>query len=205
MAKFKDYDDYINQAQDFAKPLLMFFRECVIEACPDVKEEFKWSSPSFTYNGSILCDMAGLKQHIIFGFWLGAKMKDSKGILIPVGNTGMARLGKISSTEDLPDRETLISYIKEAMQLTDAGVKSTSKSGPKKKAKALEVPQILVDALNQNNATFQTFNDFSQSKRNDYSQWISEAKTKKTQLKRLDQAIEWLEEGKSRNWKYEKH
>lgn len=204
MAKFKDFDDYINQAQEFAKPLLVFFRECVIEACPDAKEEFKWSFPNFTYNGSILCNMAGFKQHVTFGFWLGGQMKDPKGIMSRTGNTGMGNFGKMTNLDELPDRATLINYIKEAMQLTDAGVKLPSQTGPKKKAKELPVPQILVDALNKNDDAFKTFNDFSQSKRNDYSEWISSAKTEKTQIKRLDQTIEWLAEGKSRNWKYEK-
>jgi uncharacterized protein YdeI (YjbR/CyaY-like superfamily) len=35
-------------------------------------------------------------------------------------------------------------------------------------------------------------------------QWITEAKSDATRKKRLNQAMEWIAEGKSRNWKYEK-
>ena len=204
MAKYKDYEEYISQAEEFAKPLLIFFRECVTEACPEAKEEFKWSIPNFTYSGAILCNMAGFKKHVTFGFWLGAQMEDPEGIMNRTGNTGMGHFGKMLSITDLPKKEILISYIKEAMHLTDQGVKLPSQTGLKKKAKVLEVPPSLVDALHKNDLAFATFNNFSQSKRNEYSEWIGDAKTEKTQLKRLNQTIEWLEEGNSRNWKYEK-
>lgn len=35
-------------------------------------------------------------------------------------------------------------------------------------------------------------------------EWLTEAKTEVTRNKRLTTAVEWLEEGKSRNWKYVK-
>ena len=35
-------------------------------------------------------------------------------------------------------------------------------------------------------------------------EWINEAKTEVTKIKRIATAIEWIEEGKRRNWKYEK-
>jgi hypothetical protein len=34
-------------------------------------------------------------------------------------------------------------------------------------------------------------------------QWLTEAKTEHTREKRLATTIEWLSEGKRRNWKYE--
>lgn len=33
-------------------------------------------------------------------------------------------------------------------------------------------------------------------------EWITEAKTETTRDKRLAQAVEWMAEGKVRNWKY---
>lgn len=204
MAKFKNCDEYINQTQEFAKPLLAFFRECVLETCPEAKVEIKWNFPNFIYNGSILCHMAGFKQHVTFGFWLGAQMKDSHQIMNRTGKTGMGNFGKISSLNELPDREILIEYIKEAMLLSDEGMTLSSQSAPKKKANPLAVPEILKEALKKNLASSKTFYDFSQSAQNDYSEWIDEAKTETTKLKRLNQTLEWLEEGKPRNWKYMK-
>jgi hypothetical protein len=37
----------------------------------------------------------------------------------------------------------------------------------------------------------------------EYIEWLMEAKRAETREKRLAQAVEWLEAGKSRNWKYQ--
>jgi hypothetical protein len=48
------------------------------------------------------------------------------------------------------------------------------------------------------------FADFSPSHRREYIEWITEAKRPETRDKRIATTLEWLSEGKSRNWKYEK-
>jgi uncharacterized protein YdeI (YjbR/CyaY-like superfamily) len=40
--------------------------------------------------------------------------------------------------------------------------------------------------------------------KSEYVQWITEAKTEETRQKRMDTSIEWISEGKGRNWKYER-
>lgn len=202
MARYKNYDDYISSCEDFAQPVLRYLRECVTEACPEVQEEFKWNFPCFAYKGSILCHMSGFKQHATFGFWLGSIMEDPDKLFKKAANNGMGQFGKITSLDDLPSKSVLTSYIKHAMQLTDEGKKLPTAN--KKAAKEYPVPEVLQSALNENTQAKSTFENFSQSKRNDYIEWIDEAKTEKTQLKRLEQTIEWLSEGKPRNWKYMK-
>jgi len=48
------------------------------------------------------------------------------------------------------------------------------------------------------------FEKFSLSHKREYSNWIREAKTEATKLKRINTAIEQLNEGKSKDWKYQK-
>ena len=64
-------DAYIEKSADFAQPILRHLREVAHEACPDVVEAMKWSSPHFEYRG-MLCNMAAFKQHCAFGFWKGS-------------------------------------------------------------------------------------------------------------------------------------
>jgi hypothetical protein len=64
-------DAYIENAGDFAKPILKRLRAAVHTACPDVEEAMKWSFPHFMYKG-MLCSMASFKQHAAFGFWKGS-------------------------------------------------------------------------------------------------------------------------------------
>ena len=54
----------------------------------------------------------------------------------------------------------------------------------------------------RNNAASATFEKFSPSHRREYVEWITEAKTPATRTRRLEQAVEWIAEGKPRNWKY---
>lgn len=200
--KFKSYDDYIDASADFSRPILTELRSIVHEACPDVIEEFKWSFPNFTYKGKILCHMAAFKAHASFGFWLGPLMTDSAGLFMRDSDTGMGHFGKIKSLSDLPERALLINYIHEAVNLIDQGKTITSKKiAPKQE---LIIPSYLSVELELNEAASVTFDNFSYSHKKEYIEWITEAKTEPTRLKRLAQTIEWLSEGKSRNWKYSK-
>ena len=74
----------------------------------------------------------------------------------------------------------------------------------KAKAKTAEavVPDDLAAALSGNKKAQAAFDTFSPSHRREYVEWITEAKTDATRTKRTAQALEWLAEGKPRNWKY---
>ncbi|HLT24351.1 MAG TPA: YdeI/OmpD-associated family protein, partial [Ignavibacteria bacterium] len=48
------------------------------------------------------------------------------------------------------------------------------------------------------------FAAFSPSHKREYIEWVTEAKTEATREKRLATAIEWMSEGKSRHWKYQR-
>lgn len=197
----KDFDSYIANAAPFARPLLKYFRSCVHEACPEVEESFKWSMPHFNYKDNILCHMAAFKNHTSYSFWLAGKMKDSDGVFVTTVKSGMGHFGKVTSLDQIPDKQILIKYIKEAMALIDAGEKLET-AGKKKPEKHYVVPEIMIEALEQNTRAMANYMAMSISKKNDYIEWVVEAKTETTQKRRLQQMIEWLEEGKPRNWKY---
>lgn len=195
-------DIYIEKSAEFAQPILHHLRAIIHQAVPDVHETMKWSFPHFEYKKSILCSMASFKQHCSFGFWLGSLMKDPDNILKSVGDSGMGQFGKITKMEDLPSQEIITQYIYQAVQLIDSGAKLVKK--PATTAKEIEIPTILQEALEKNDKAAASFQKFSPSHRKEYIQWIIEAKTEPTREKRVATAIEWLSEGKSRNWKYEK-
>lgn len=194
-------DAYIEKSAEFAQPILTQLRNLVHSVCPEVEETIKWGMPTFMYKKSILCSMASFKNHCSFSFWLGGVMDDPEGILHRVGDSGMGQLGKINSFEDLPDLDILRRYLIHAMDLTDQGVKIRK---VEKEKVEIEVPTAFQYALNQNDKAKASFEQFSPSHRKEYVQWIVEAKTESTRDKRIATAIEWLNEGKSRNWKYAK-
>jgi len=194
-------DEYIEKSQDFAKPILNYIRETVHEFCPDAEETMKWSFPHFIYKGKNLCAMASFKQHCTFGFWLEKEMKTMQEITQDIEKNSMFSLGKITKIEDLPPKPQLKKAIKEAMDLTEMGV-IMKKAAPSKTE--IEVPDYFKEALHQNKKALETFEKTSPSFRKEYIMWITEAKTETTRNKRMEQALEWISEGKGRNWKYEK-
>jgi uncharacterized protein YdeI (YjbR/CyaY-like superfamily) len=196
----KRIDAYIAKSADFAKPIMIHLRELVHAACPDVTETIKWGMPSFDYKGP-MCGFAAFKQHCSFGFWKASLMKDPKLMENAKAESAMGHLGRITSLKDLPSDKKLIAYIKEAMKLNEDGVKL--KRNPTHK-KEFTVPQYLIDALKKSKKALANFENFSLSAKREYVDWVSEAKTEGTRNKRMEQAIEWIAEGKPRNWKYMK-
>lgn len=153
------------------------------------------------YKGKILCSMVSFKQYCSMGFWLHGEMQTIKNLETDVEKTNMFSLGKITKLEDLPSKPQLKKIILEAMELTDMGVK-LKKAAPTKTETA--VPDEFQNVLNQNKKALDIFQKASPSFRKEYINWITEAKTETTRNKRMEQAIEWISEGKGRNWKYEK-
>ncbi|BEV05413.1 YdeI/OmpD-associated family protein [Chryseobacterium gambrini] len=194
-------DEYIEKSQDFAKPILNYIRETVHEFCPDAEEAIKWKFPTFLYKGKILCSMVAFKQYCSMGFWLHDEMSSLKEFETEAEKTNMFSLGKITETENLPSKPQLKKMIVEAMELTDMGV-TLKKAAPSKTE--TEVPYYFQNALNENEKALEIFKKASPSFRKEYINWITEAKTESTRNKRMDQALEWISEGKGRNWKYEK-
>jgi len=198
-------DTYIDKSMDFAKPILSHLRDVVHETCLDVEETMKWSFPHFMYKGRILCSMASFKKHCSFGFWMASSLQDSHGLLhTSTGNTGMGDFGKLEKMEDLPSDKILSSYIRNAMSLNEMGI-VTPKPPKKEEAPAKrEVPDDMMKAITQNKKALTVFEAFSPSKKYEYIEWITEAKTEATRSKRMATMLEWLAEGKSRMWKYQK-
>jgi uncharacterized protein YdeI (YjbR/CyaY-like superfamily) len=199
----KRIDTYISKAQPFAQPILTKLRELVHKACPDVNETIKWGMPSFEFKGP-MCNFAAFKAHCVTDFWKASLLKDPNGYLGVRKNQGgaaMGHFGRISSIKDLPPDKEIISFIKQHMKLNESGVKLERKPAV---IKELIVPPELTNALAKNKKAKTVFENFSVSHQREYCEWIAEAKTAPTKIKRIANTLEMLEEGKSRNWKYTK-
>ena len=194
MNKNPKVDDYIAKAADFAQPILIKLRALVHQSHPDVEETIKWGMPIFEYKG-MLFNMAAFKQHCSFGFWKEKIMKGLEDV-----EDGMGSFGKIKSMQDLPSDEIILMLMKEAIELNEKGIKVPKVSKAKKE---LIVPDYIIDILNDNPNANQVFNDFSYSHKKEYVEWIIEAKKEATREKRITQMLDWLAEGKHKNWKYE--
>ena len=195
MARDPRIDAYIARAQPFARPILTRIRDAVHAGCPEVTETIKWSVPAFDYKGP-LAGMAAFKAHCIFGFWKGALMKSTPK---DRGTDAMGQFGRFESLDDVPSAAAIVRMVKEAKALNDAGVKlpRTAKAKP-----PLTAPAYMLSAIRKNKKAHQTYEAFSPSHRREYIEWITDAKTDETRARRLATAVEWMADGKGRNWKY---
>lgn len=213
MAKSKptNHDEYFAQSGEFAQPILAKLRKVIHKACPDVVESIKWSAPFYEYQG-ILMGLGAFKAHVTLSFWRGKEMSDPAGIF-----DGKAResleIVRLESLKDLPTERVLAGYVKEAMAINERGQtpagKQAKQTAAKKQAKkaAKKVPSApddLLTALKVNKTAAKTFEDFSPTNKKEYVEWITGAKREATREKRVAQAVEWMAEGKPRNWKYMK-
>ena len=194
-------DAYINAAEPFAQPILSHLRNLVHKACPQVEETIKWGFPHFEYKG-VMCSMASFKKHCAFGFWKSAIMNDPEKIMEVKDRGAMGNFERITTLADLPSDKILIAYIKEAKKLNEDDVKLPARK--KTTVKELHVPAYFVKALKRNNDAWKNFEKSSYSNKKEYLEWIEEAKTEATREKRIETAVEWISDGKSRNWKYMK-
>ena len=180
-------DAYIAKAAPFARPILTHLREVIHATSSDIDEDMKWSFPHFMYKG-ILASMASFKEHAAFGFWKGSLIVNTAGR----SAEAMGQFGRITSVKDLPSKNVLTGYVKQAMKLNDEGVPSPMRSKPKPKKPPLAVPKDLAAALKANKKALATFEGYPPSAQREYIEWVTEAKTDATRMKRLTTAIEWM-------------
>jgi len=199
-------DAYLAKVNPFALPIMEHLRTLVHQGCPEVEETIKWSRPFFEYRGTILCNMSAFKEHCSFGFWgeeIGAVLREARVLQ----EDGMGSLGRITSVKDLPSDKQLLGWIRQTAAFVASGQHTSPIAARHKVVKApkpaLETPTEFTAALKKNKKASAVFAAFSPSCKREYVEWIADAKRPETRDKRIATAIEWIAEGKQRNWKYQ--
>jgi uncharacterized protein YdeI (YjbR/CyaY-like superfamily) len=199
-------DTYVAKVQPFAQPIMTHLRELVHRGCPQIEETIKWSRPFFEYRGAILCNMSAFKEHCSFGFWgeeIGAVLREAKVLQ----EDGMGSLGRITSVKDLPSDKLMLGWIRQAAGFIASGEYTSPIAARHKVVKApkppLQTPTEFTAALKKDKKAAAVFAAFSPSCKREYIDWIADAKRAETREKRIATAIEWIGEGKQRNWKYQ--
>ncbi|MCU0688453.1 MAG: YdeI/OmpD-associated family protein [Phycisphaerales bacterium] len=212
-------DAYIAKQADFARPILTRLREMIHRACPSVTETIKWGMPSFEYHG-LLCGFAAFKAHATFGFWKHDQvMPNGEG-----SREAMGSFGRMTTLRDVPKVTQFNTWMRKAMHINETraatpkrATKPTQRASsaspatatpstrrPKPARPPIPMPAELHAALAKSAAARDTYAKLAPSHQREYLEWITEAKTTPTRDRRIATTIEWLAEGKRRNWKYER-
>jgi hypothetical protein len=70
---------------DWRGKLLARLRKLILDAAPDITEEWKWGTAVWTNKG-LVCSAGAFKDHVKLNFFKGASLKDPKGLF----NAGLA-------------------------------------------------------------------------------------------------------------------
>ena len=203
-------DLYIAKAKPFAQPILEHLRSLIHKAVPGVTETIKWSRPFFEYKGQIFANISAFNAHCSFGLW-GEEISTVLREANVIKQGGMGTFGRITNVKDLPSDKEMLAFLKQARAFMDSGnytspiaARNKTRNKVAKAPKApIEVPAEFTTALKANQQAATVFQNFAPSCQREYTEWIADAKRPETRDKRITQAIEWLAQGKQRNWKYQ--
>jgi len=204
MKRAANHDEYLERCEPFAAPILARIRKAMHQACPEIEETMKWNAPHFEHHG-LIAGVAAFKRHVRLIFWRGKELTAPAGSFARVGRTGMGAL-RLEQLSDLPPQRVLVKYAKQAAKLNESAARApqrgTGRTAARRAQRPISAPRDLAAALRKNARARCTFDDFSATHRREYVEWIEAAKRDTTRASRIEQAVAWMAEGKSRNWKY---
>ena len=67
--------NYITELADWRGPMLARLRALILEAAPNITEEWKWDTPVFAYKGDVVA-VGAIKDHVKLNFFKGAALSD---------------------------------------------------------------------------------------------------------------------------------
>ena len=91
---------YIASLPDWRGKMLARLRQLVLEAAPDIKEDWKWDTPVWSQKGNVVA-ISAFKEHVKLNFFKGASLNDPQGLF----NAGLD--AKASRAIDLSEGETI--------------------------------------------------------------------------------------------------
>lgn len=188
-------EGYIEKPREDFIPILEKLRGILLKDEFQLEEGWKWSAPNYDHKGMV-CWLAHFKNHVGLNFFKGSLIEDLHGLYDEACMDKGNRMVKFRSIEEV-DEEKLAFYIHEAVMLNVKGIKVA------KKKIEVDVPEDLVYELDRNPKAKAFFNSLAPGYKRDYLEWITSAKREATREKRLATTIEWLGEGKKKNWKYD--
>lgn len=159
----------------------------------------KWGAPMYTYQNRNVLGIGGFKNYFAIWFLNGVFLKDELNVLVNAneGVTKSLRQWRFTDASQIKEKQ-ILAYVDEAISVEEQGkvIKPEPRSFP--------VPAILEAALEKDALFREAFEALSRGKRNDYLEYIGEAKQEKTQLARIEKIRPMVLEGIGLNDKYRK-
>lgn len=144
-------------------------------------ETVKWGHPCYMHAGRNIAIIGAFRGDFRLSFFNAALMKDPTGVLEKQGeNTQHPDMIRFTDSATVRKRKSVIrSYVKEAMDYADAGVK------PPKDESELVLPEELEEALGSDPELSQAFHRLTPGRRKSYVLNLNSAKKSETRVARI--------------------
>lgn len=183
-------DFYFNKAkkwQEEIKKLRIILLDCKLT------EELKWGVPCYMFEKSNIILIHVFKEYCAVLFFKGALLKDKKNILIQqTKNVQAARQIRFISTHEIVKLKTVLkTYIKEAIEIENAGLKVNFK-----KTSEYKIPVEFQDKIDEMPALKSAFKALTPGRQRAYIFYFSSAKQSKTREARVEKYRKHILNGK---------
>ena len=109
----KTTETWIASLQPPLRPIAESLRRLILDTDPELSESIKWGNPTFERGGKV-CYLAATKAYVSLGFFNGAALTDSEGVIEGTGKK-MRHL-KVRVLSDIRG-ELLSSWVRQAVEL----------------------------------------------------------------------------------------
>jgi uncharacterized protein YdeI (YjbR/CyaY-like superfamily) len=157
-----------------------------------MQAECKWGKPTYTVDGKNIVIMQGFKEYFALGFFQGALLKDSKKVLVQLGQVQAGRVMKFTSVKDITAKAaTIKAYVREAIAVEKAGLRMKPK-----KTSDLPVPQELREKFRTDPGFKRAFEALTPGRQRSYLYHFAAAKQSATRAARIEKAMPAIFEGR---------
>lgn len=113
-----EVDQFIEKLPDEIQEMTAALREILLNASPEIVEEYKWSMPNYSCKG-LVCYLQTAKKHVKLGFHKGNQLQEGAGKDWLEGTGKTMRYITLKKKEDLQP-EVFTALILAAMELNGA-------------------------------------------------------------------------------------
>jgi uncharacterized protein YdeI (YjbR/CyaY-like superfamily) len=157
-----------------------------------MEEECKWGKPTYTVDGKNIVIMQGFKEYFALGFFQGALLKDSKKLLVQLGQVHAARVMKFTSAKDIRAKAaTIKAYVREAIAVEKAGLRMKPKT-----TSDFPVPEELSERFRKDPRFKRAFEALTPGRQRSYLYHFAAAKQSATRSARIEKAMPAIFEGR---------
>lgn len=158
----------------------------------ELKEESKWGSPCYTYNGGNVIMIQSFKAYCALMFFKGSLIKNGQGLLTKAGeNSNSAMQVRFTNADQVKKALPVLKLlIKEAIQIEKDGLKLV------KTPSTIEIIPELKDAFKKNPLLKKAFEALTPGRQRGYHIFFSQAKQAATRSARIEKYIPAILAGK---------